>query len=82
MAGISAMQSGLAGIHTGMNSLRKDAQVIASQSVAHATNNGGDSKTLTDALVDMKVSERQVEASAKVIETQDEILGTLLDEMA
>jgi len=78
MAGISAIQSGLAGINTGMNSFRKDAQVIASQSVSNVT----DSKNVTDALIDMKASQHQVEASAKVIETQDEILGTLLDEMA
>jgi len=78
MAGITAMQSGLAGIYTGMNSIRKDAQVIASQSVSSVT----DTKDVTDALIDMKASQHQVEASAKVIETQDEILGTLLDEMA
>ena len=78
MAGITAMQSGLAGIYTSMNSIRKDAQVIASQSVSSVT----DTKDVTDALIDMKASQHQVEASAKVIETQDEILGTLLDEMA
>lgn len=78
MAGITAMQSGLAGIHTGMNSIRKDAHVIASQSVSHQTN----TKDVTDAIIDMKASQHQVEASAKMIETQDEILGTLLDEMA
>jgi len=78
MAGISAIQSGLAGIQSGMNSIRKDAQVIASQSVSTVT----DTNKVTDALIDMKASEHQVEASAKVIETQDEILGTLLDEMA
>jgi len=78
MAEITAMQSGLAGIYTGMNSIRKDAQVIASQNVSSVT----DTKDVTDALIDMKASQHQVEASAKVIETQDEILGTLLDEMA
>jgi len=78
MAGISAIQSGLAGIHTGMDSLRKDAQVIVSQNISNVT----DTKDVTDALIDMKASQHQVEASAKVIETQDEILGTLLDEMA
>lgn len=78
MSGISAMQSGLAGIHTGMNGLRKDAQVIASQNIQ----NGPNTKDLTDALVDLKANQHQVEASAKVIKAQDEILGTLLDEMA
>ena len=78
MAGISAIQSGLAGIYTGMNSIRKDAQLIASESVSKVT----DSSNVTDAIIDMKASQHQVEASAKVIETQDEILGTLLDEMA
>ena len=76
MAGISAMQSALTGIHTGMNAIRKDAHVVATQSIST------DSKDVTEAVIDMKANQHQVEASAKVIKVQDEILGTLLDEIA
>ena len=84
MAGISAIHSGLAGIQNGMNSVRKDAHIIASQTIASVTgvNNNDTSKDLTDAIIDMKSSQHQVEASVQVIKTQDEILGTLLDELA
>ena len=76
MAGISAMQSALTGIHTGMNAIRQDAHVIATQSITT------DSKDVTEAVIDMKANQHQVEASSKVIKVQDEILGTLLDELA
>jgi len=78
MAGISATQSGLAGIYSGMQSLRENAQVIASQSTTKTPT----SKDSTDAMVDTISNQHQVEASAKTVKTHDEMLGTLLDEMA
>ena len=87
MSGISAMQSGLAGIQSGMSGLHKNAQTIASQTASQTLNtstgiNSTGTKELTDAVIDMKSNQHQVEASAKLISAQDEMLGTLLDEMA
>jgi len=75
---ISGFQSALSGINRGMNALRQDAQVIASQGTIDAPSN----QKVTEAIVDLKSNSRQVEASAKVIKAQDEMLGALLDEMA
>ena len=78
MNSISGFQSGLAGIQNGMNGLRQDAQVIASQ----GTTNSPTDQNITAAIVDLNVSSHQVEASAKVIATQDQMIGSLLDELA
>jgi len=78
MSTISGFQSGLTGMHRGMNALKQDAHVIASQ----GTENASSDKDLTHAIVDLKASTHQVEASAKTIKAQDQMLGTLLDELA
>jgi len=62
------------GIQTGMNGLKKNAAVIASKDAAE------NPSTHIDEVVDMKVNQYQVVASGKVIETVDEMLGSLLDE--
>ena len=41
--------------------------------------NSGDSVSINQSIVDLKVAELQAKASAQVISTADEILGTLLD---
>ena len=78
MTDISAAQSGLQGIYTGMQSLRENAQVIVSQGATNAPTG----KESTDALVDTISNQHQVEASAKTVKAYDEMLGTLIDEMA
>ncbi|MDH3325966.1 MAG: hypothetical protein OEM38_04530 [Gammaproteobacteria bacterium] len=78
MNAISGFQSGLAGIYKGMNALQQDANVIASQ----GTTTAASSQDVTKAIVGLSANSHQVEASAKVIETQDQMLGSLLDEMA
>ena len=82
MSGISAMASGIAGIHTGMNGMRQNAHTIATHTLGTNTDNTSGYKEVTDAVIDMKVNQHQVEASAKLIKAQDEMLGTLLDELA
>lgn len=84
MNAVSGFQSALTGISRGMNALRDDAQVIATIGV---TNSEGNIKSpldqdVTKAIVDLNVSSRQVEASAKVLKTQDEMVGVLLDKLA
>ncbi len=75
---ISGFPNVLAGIHKGINTLQQDAQIIASSG---ASNSVAD-KDVTEAIVDLKKSSHQVETSAKVISAQNEMLGTLVDEMA
>jgi len=75
---ISGFQSGLNGMYRGMNALRDNAHVIASQ----GTTTAAAEKDVNEAIVGLNANSHQVEASAKVIKTQDELLGSLLDEMA
>jgi len=85
------LQSGLNGIQTGLKGMNRAAQDIAdlnlddrskSQSDNDVIRRNAPTDRLTDAaeaIVDLKVHARQVQASAKVVETADEILGFLLD---
>ena len=85
------MQTGQGGIQTGLKGLKRTAQDIADLNLddrANPTTDGGvirhDKPTdklmdAAEAIVDLKVHQRQVEASAKVVQTADAILGFLLD---
>lgn len=64
------------GIYSGLDRVSKAAHEIAG--VAVENSNQLPTK-LTPALVELKLGERQVAASAAVIRTADEVLGTLLD---
>ena len=73
MSTIPAFQSGLSGINSGLQSLNKNSAKIAS---ANAIESGSD---ITTPLVNMISDKQQVQASAKVIETSNEMLGSILD---
>ncbi len=89
MSGISALNSGLNGIHQGMKRLREDAHEIAKanihdrpQGAAGATDAQPSDQNLADIakpLVGLLEDRTQVAISAKVVKTADEVLGTLLD---
>jgi len=70
---IPAFQSGLAGIQSGLEQLNKNAATIASKD---AIESGAD---LTSALVSNLSAELQIKASAKVLETSFETIGTIID---
>lgn len=71
---ISALQSGVAGIQTGLSNLKRDASQIA-QAVA-----GVDStKDVVKPLVNLQADKLQIAASAKVVETVHDLLGQFLD---
>ncbi|MBL4827612.1 MAG: flagellar biosynthesis protein FlgE [Spongiibacteraceae bacterium] len=83
MAINSILTTGIQGVKNGIETTQTAAQTIARSTLPNAvedSSNGLD--TLTDAVVDLKVGENQVKASAAVIKTADEILGTLLDTKA
>ena len=70
--GSTAVQNAQFGINQGMANLSRDAQAIASGSVANG--NG-----VTDALVDAQQQKLDVEASVTALKIADQTLGSLLD---
>jgi hypothetical protein len=75
MSSISALNSGIQGIHRGLEGMRRDAAEIAS-----AKNmNGEDMKDVFTPLTHLIIDRTQVAISAKVIKTAGETIGTLLD---
>lgn len=62
-------------ISTGFENLRNDAERIAGASAK----GGEDTTELAKAMVDLNVDQRQIEASVKVVQAVDEILGSLID---
>ncbi|WP_426414923.1 hypothetical protein [Aestuariirhabdus sp. LZHN29] len=72
----SAFNSGLAGIQAGQQNMNRAAQEIAE---AGTTRPQGD---IASPLVELKTSQRQIEASTKSIKAADEALGSLIDTLA
>ncbi len=73
MTTIPAYQSALSGISSGLQSLNKNAATIAS---ADSMESGSD---ITTPLVNMISNKQQVQASVKVLETSNDMLGSILD---
>jgi flagellar hook protein FlgE len=72
----SVLSTGVQGIQSGLNRANQAAGEIARSGT---TEQNGD---LAKSIVDLKSSELQVKASAKVIKTADDLLGTLIDTTA
>ena len=79
MSSIPAMHTGIQGIQRGMHALRENAQAIASATVTQPHNQNPAAEPITDALVNLKLNELQVDASVEVIQTASDMIGTLLD---
>jgi flagellar hook protein FlgE len=71
----SIFSAGVQGINNGLNNLQKDAQAIASSSSSREENTAD----IAESLVDLNINERNTEASVKVVQAADEVLGALLD---
>lgn len=72
MNSISAFQAGIAGVQSGVYGAAQNASQIARADQLS-------SQQLTEALVQLDANKRQVEAATKVIETSNEMIGSLLD---
>lgn len=72
----SVMNTGVAGIQTGMNSLARSGQQIAS---ANYPAEKGGPENMVEPIVGQIQAKHQVQASARVFETGSETLGTLID---
>lgn len=80
----SALAAGLQGVQTGIANANQAARDIATATTTPRPGEQQDAPqdvnaTITQAAVELKASENQVEASAAVIRTADEVLGTLID---
>lgn len=71
----SILGTGISGIQRGLQGVRENAQTIASADTLEGSTNAAD---LAQALVGLKVNQQQVQASARVVETVDDILTSLL----
>lgn len=80
----SVLSTGLQGVLTGVEGAQQAAQdIVTATTIGGSTVDGTENPAaiveLTEAIVDLKVSEQQVQASAAVIKSADEMLGTLVD---
>ena len=77
------MSAGVNGIQAGMQGLEQTAQEIAEFNLSSDDGSGGtsldNSADVAEAVIDLKLYQRQVQASAKVVQTADEVIGFLLD---
>ncbi|MBL3824652.1 MULTISPECIES: flagellar basal body rod C-terminal domain-containing protein [Marinobacter] len=73
---------GIQGIQDGMVGMENAARKIARAGTDGPQGTAEGAGSLVEPIVDLKIYERSVEASAQVVKTADETLGTLLDIMA
>lgn len=73
---------GIQGIQDGMVGMENAARKIARAGADGPQGTAEGAGILVEPIVDLKIYERSVEASAQVVKTADETLGTLLDIMA
>lgn len=78
----NALSTGIQGIQDGMLGMESAARKIARGGIDGPKGTSDGAGGLLEPIVDLKLYERSVEASAQVVKTADETLGTLLDVMA
>lgn len=77
----SALGSGLAAVQSGLDRVERAGTDIARNSLPRAEEPVAQppAPDLSVSLVELRVGEREVAAGARVIETADQVLGTLVD---
>lgn len=83
----NAFSSGFSGIQAGQQRVDRAASDIASQStrakgVEETSTQVRENDDLARSLVDMRAGKQDVQVNAKVVETADDVLGTLIDTRA
>ena len=80
--------SGANGMRQSMDAFKDVAQEVAEFNLQSSPDEGGSASAsgsptslqdTAEAMVDLKLYQRQVQASAKVVQTADEVIGFLLD---
>lgn len=77
----TVLQNGVQGVQQGIDGAQRAASDIVRSGTVDGPA-GSNSNDVVEAVVDLKLYERSVQASAQVVRTADEVLGTLLDTMA
>lgn len=77
MNNLNAVQIGLSGISRGLENLQDIATDIAQAGLE--SDDQGSSTNITESLVDLKQQEIATQASVKVVQAGQEVLGSLLD---
>jgi len=70
---------GIQGIQDGVAGMESAARKIARGGVDGPQGTAGSIRDMIEPMVDLQLYERSVEASAQVVKTADETLGSLLD---
>ena len=78
----NTLSVGIQGIQDGMVGMENAARKIARGGADGPQGTAEGAGSLAEPIIDLKIYERSVEASAQVVKTADETLGTLLDIMA
>ncbi|MCQ4294203.1 hypothetical protein NAU58_01310 [Pseudomonas stutzeri] len=80
----SLMSAGLGAYQAGQQRVDQAASAIAERTLPAAQNSQAlsDNAELTEQLVQMKVGEHQAKAGARLLETADAVLGTLINTTA
>lgn len=78
------MNLGIQGVQQGMVGMDTAARKIASGGVqteaGNPTGSQLDAGSLAESLIDLRLYERNVQASSQIVKTANELVGTLLDE--
>ena len=75
---INALNTGILGIQRGLAQAQRSAATVASAD----SMTPDQASDLAEPMIDLMIARNQVEASAKVVKTMDETLGTIIDELA
>lgn len=75
----NTLATGVQGILDGMAGMEHAARRIARAGTEASPDTAGEGTGLVQPVLDLQLYERSVEASARVVKTADETLGTLLD---
>lgn len=78
----NTLSVGIQGIQDGLSGMDNAARKIARGGVDGPQGTAASGHSLAEPIMELNVYERSVEASAQVVKTADETLGTLLDIMA
>lgn len=75
----SVLQTGVQGVQQGIQGAEQAATKIVRAGTVDGPSGAND---VVEPIVELKLYERSVQASAQVVRTADEVLGTLLDTLA
>lgn len=76
----NALNTGIQGVQQGIQGVERAATEIVKAGTIDGP--AGSNADIVEPIVDLKLYERSVQASAQVVRTADEVLGTLLDTLA